>query len=147
VYSGLLRGGSMRTVVVYFSGSNRNRILTLAKALARGMESQGHQVDIVDGDHDVNTKLTVYQYLAVGTEPLSGLGGKIPVKIGQFLNSAGMVAGKKSFAFVQKNVAGAGKALSRLMKTMEKEGMFIKNSTVLNSPEEAEAVGRKLHIP
>ena len=136
----------MRTVVVFFSGSNRNRILKLAKALARGMESQGHQVDIVDGDHDVNTKLTVYQYLAVGTEPLSSLGGKISEKIYKFLNSAGMVAGKKSYAFVSKNVAGAGKALPRLMKVMEKEGMFIKNSCVLNSEEEAEAVGRKLHI-
>jgi flavorubredoxin len=136
----------MRTVVVFFSGSNRNRILALAKALAKGMESQGHQVDIVDGDHDVNTKLTAYQYLAVGTEPLSGLGGKISEKISQFLNSAGMIAGKKSFAFVHKNVAGAGKALSRLMKVMEKEGMFIKNSNILSSAEEAEAVGRKLHI-
>ena len=136
----------MRTVVVFFSGSNRNRILTLAKALAKGMESQGHQVDIVDGDHDVNTKLTAYQYLAVGTEPLSGLGGKISEKISQFLNSAGMIAGKKSFAFVHKNVAGAGKALTRLMKVMEKEGMFIKNSNVMSSAEEAEAVGRKLHI-
>jgi flavorubredoxin len=136
----------MRTVVVFFSGSNRSRILALAKALAKGMESQGHQVDIVDGDHDVNTKLTAYQYLAVGTEPLSGLGGKISEKIGHFLNSAGMVAGKKSFAFVHKNVAGAGKALTRLMKAMEREGMFIKNSSVLSSAEEAEALGRKLHI-
>ncbi len=136
----------MRTVVVFFTGQRRDRILNLAKSLARGIEKQGHQVDIIDGDHDINSKLTIYQYIAVGTEPLSSFGGKISRKIGEFLNSSGMISGKRCFAFVTKNTIGASKALSRLMKGMEKEGMFLKNSAILNSPEEAEEIGKNLHI-
>ena len=136
----------MRAAVVFFASNSRERILNIARALARGIESQGHQVDIVDGNRDVNTKLTIYQYIAVGTEPLSSLGGKVPTKVGQFLNSSGMVSGKRSFAFVTKNLAGAGKALSRLMKNMEKEGMFLKFSAVISSAQEAEEIGKRLHV-
>jgi hypothetical protein len=103
-------------------------------------------VDIIDGDRDVNARLTIYQYIAVGTEPTSTLGGKIPDKIGQFLSSSGMVAGKRSYAFVTKSAFGAAKALARLMKSMEKEGMFLKYSSVLSSPQEAEEIGKRLHI-
>ena len=136
----------MRTTVVFFTVNRRERILNLAKSLARGIEAQGHQVDIIDGDHDINAKLTMYQYIAIGTEPVSSLGGKIPNKIRQFLNTSGMVAGKRSYAFVTKNILGSSKALSRLMRGMEQEGMYLKNSGILSSPEEAEQIGRKLHI-
>ena len=136
----------MRAAVVFFTTNSRDKILNIAKSLARGIESQGHQVDIIDGDHDVNAKLTMYQYIAVGSESLSNFSGKIPDKVGQFLASSGMVAGKRSYAFITKNVFGATKALTRLMKNMEKEGMFLKYSSILNSPQEAEEIGKRLHI-
>jgi hypothetical protein len=88
----------------------------------------------------------MYQYIAVGSETLSNFSSKIPDKVGYFLSSSGMVAGKRSFAFVTKNVFGATKALTRLMKGMEKEGMFLKYSSILNSPQEAEEIGKRLHI-
>ena len=136
----------MRTAVVFFSGNSREQILNLSRALARGIEAQGNQVDIVDGNHDINTKLTIYKYIAVGTEQISTLGGKIPQQVNQFLNSSGMVSGKRCFAFVPKKMLGAGKALSRLMKVMEKEGMYLKNSSIFTSAQEAEEVGKRLHI-
>ena len=136
----------MRAAVVFFATNSRDRILNITRSLARGIESQGHQVDIIDGVHDVNAKLTMYQYIAVGSETLSKFSSKIPDKVGHFLGSSGMVAGKRSFAFVAKNVIGATKALGRLMRNMEKEGMFLKYSTILNSPQEAEEIGKRLHI-
>jgi menaquinone-dependent protoporphyrinogen IX oxidase len=136
----------MRTAVVFFATNSRDRILNITRSLARGIESQGHQVDIIDGDHDVNAKLTMYQYIAVGTEELSNFSSRIPDKVTQFLSSSGMVAGKRSFAFVTKNVFGASKALTRLMRGMEKEGMFLKYSSILSSPQEAEEIGKRLHI-
>jgi menaquinone-dependent protoporphyrinogen IX oxidase len=136
----------MRAAVVFFATNSRDRILNITRSLARGIESQGHQVDIIDGVHDVNAKLTMYQYIAVGSETLSNFSSKIPDKVGYFLSSSGMVAGKRSFAFVTKNVFGAAKALARLMKNMEKEGMFLKYSSILNSPQEAEEIGKRLHI-
>jgi hypothetical protein len=32
------------------------------------------------------------------------------------------------------------------MRNMEKEGMYLKYSSVLNSPQEAEEIGKRLHI-
>ncbi len=136
----------MRAAVVFFSSASRERILGLAKSLSQGIGSQGHQVDLIDGDRDVNAKLTGYQYLAIGAEPLSGFGGKLPDKVLQFLGSAGLVSGKHSFAFVSKATFGSMKALSRLMRSMEKEGMLIKNSSVLASPQEAQEIGKRLHV-
>jgi hypothetical protein len=114
----------MRAAVVFFSSASRERILALAKSLSQGIGEQGHHVDLIDGDRDVNAKLTSYQYLG----------------------SAGMVSGKHSFAFVTKTPFGSLKALSRLMKNMEKEGMLIKNSSILGSPQEAQEVGKRLHV-
>jgi len=136
----------MRAAVVFFATNSRDRILNITRSLVRGIESQGHQVDIIDGVHDVNAKLTMYQYIAVGSETLSNFSSKIPDRVANFLSSSGMVAGKRSFGFVTKNVFGAPKALARLMKSMEKEGMFIKYSSILNSPQEAEEIGKRLHI-
>jgi hypothetical protein len=135
----------MRVAVVFFGGKRRNKILELAKALVRGIEAQGHRADVIDGEKDVNTKLTIYQYIVVGTEAVSAVKGKISDKVGGFLSGAGQVTGKRSFAFVVKSF-GAPRALARLMQAMEKEGMFLKNSTILTSTVEAEEIGKRLHI-
>jgi hypothetical protein len=110
------------------------------------MESQGHQVDIIDGDHDVNSKLTMYQYIAVGTSALNTFGGKISENMAKFLSNSGVIAGKRSFAFAVKGGIRIGKTLSTIMKAMEHEGMFLKYSEVLSSAVEAEAIGKRLHI-
>lgn len=136
----------MRTAVVFIGGSNRDKLMDVSKGLARGIESQGHQVDLVDGGHDISTKLTIYQYVAVGTEVTSFFGGKIPPSVGEFLSQAGAVGGKRSFAFVLKKAIGATKGLQTLMKRMEGEGMFLKYSEVLSTPEEAEEIGKRLNI-
>jgi flavorubredoxin len=136
----------MRVAVVFFSGSRRRKLLEHCQALAKGITSQGHTVDIVDGDRDVNTRLTIYQYIVVGTEVLGTFGGKIPEKVGVWLAGAGTASGKRSFAFVLKAFLGAPRALSRLMQAMEKEGLFLKNSRILASVVEAEEIGKRLHI-
>jgi menaquinone-dependent protoporphyrinogen IX oxidase len=121
-------------------------MMGLAKALARGIEKQGHTVDTFDGAKDLNVKLTIYQYIVIGAEVLGGFGGKIPETVKTFIAAAGVVSGRKSYAFVAKSTFGAEKALGRLMKYMEGEGMFLKNSDILRSPTEAEEVGRRLRI-
>ncbi len=136
----------MRVAVVFVSKNKRDKLLEISKALAAGIESQGHRVDVVDGAHDVNTKLTVYEYIAIGTEITSTFGGKIPDKVGEYLKSSGMVSGKRSFAYVIKSPFGAEKGLQRLMKVMEAEGMYLKFSDVLNSGPEAQEIGKRLSI-
>ena len=136
----------MRVAVVFFSGRNRDKLMKLAQAVARGIEKQGNQVDTFDGVRDPNVKLTIYQYVVIGTEPVGTFGGKIPESVHTFLAAAGAVAGKKCYAFVSKSTFGAAKALTNLMKGMEKEGMMLKSSDILRSPTEAEEIGRRLHV-
>lgn len=136
----------MRAAVVFFEGKSRKRMLDLAQALAKGIREQGHQVDVIDGGHDVNSKLTIYQYIAVGGESITTFTGKIPEVVTRYLKGAGMISGKRSYAFVSKTSLSSGRALQRLMQAMEGEGMFLKNSGVLNSAVEAEAVGSRLHV-
>jgi menaquinone-dependent protoporphyrinogen IX oxidase len=136
----------MRVAIVFIAESKREKLLAVAKGLAKGLESQGHQVDIVDGNRDVNTKLTIYNYIAIGTEAVSIIGGKIPEKVAAYLANGGMISGKRSFAFVAKSLLGATRALLRLMKAMEGEGMLVKYSQILQTELEAEEIGKRLHV-
>ena len=136
----------MRVGILFFGGTNRGELLNITNGLARGIESQGFDVDLIDGDRDVNLKLTIYGYIAVGTVAESTFGGKIPAKIAQYLATSGMVSGKRCFAYILKKGFRQMKTLKNLMMIMEREGMFLKFSEVLGSTEEAEAVGKRLHI-
>ena len=60
----------MKIAVIFFSGNGRQQLLEVSKGLAKGLEEQGKQVDLLDGDKDVNVKLTMYQYIAIGTSAL-----------------------------------------------------------------------------
>jgi flavodoxin len=134
----------MRVAVVFFSGSSSDRTGDLARALAKGIERQGHTVDVIDGARDTGSRLTIHQYIAVGAGSTGAFGGKLPEAVKTFLAAAGAVAGKKSYAFTPKATFGAGKTLAALMKCMESEGMFLKNSDILRSPAEAEEIGKRL---
>lgn len=136
----------MRVAVVFFSGQNRDKLMGLAKAIARGVGNQGNQVDTFEGVRDGNVKLSIYQYVVLGAEPIGTFGGKIPESVRTFLASSGAVSGKRSYAFVSKATFGAAKSLSALMKCMEGEGMLIKSSDILRSPAEAEEIGKRLHV-
>ena len=136
----------MRVAIIFIPGKNREKLRNIAVALAKGIESNGHQVDIIDGKVDVNVKLTAHQYIGMGTEASSMFGGKISEKIAPFLGSAGHLQGKRCFAFILKSSFGSQKALTRLMQAMEKEGMFLKYSDVIQSELEANEIGKRLHI-
>ena len=136
----------MRVAVVFIPQSRRDKLLEISKALARGIEAQGHHVDVIDGSRDVSAKLTIYEYLAIGTEIISTFGGKIPTAVAEYLKASGIVGGKRSFAFVLKRPFGTDRGVQRLMKVMEGEGMFLRFSNVMTSAAEAEYIGKRLKI-
>lgn len=136
----------MKVAVVFFAGNNRNQITETSKGLQQGLEKQGHQVDLIDGDRDVNVKLTIYEYLCIGAGAINFFGGKVSLNIPKFLSNSGLVSGKRSFAFTTKSGLRQMKTLRALMKLMEHEGMYLKNSDILANPQEAEEVGKRLHV-
>ncbi len=136
----------MRVAVVFFGGTRRNTVAELARGVGEGIERLGHHVELIDAERDANHSLTPFQFVAIGTASTSFFGGKIPTSLREWLSQAGMVSGKKSFAFVASSPTGSQKALSRLMHAMEREGLFIRFSDILRSRNEALLVGSRLKI-
>jgi len=112
------------------------------KSLAKGMESMGHRVDIIDAWTEDGFRLPGYEYIAVVTEPNSFFSGKISVNIQKILGAGSGLVGKKSAAFVKKSGLFTNRALFNLMRAMEKEGMRINWSDILFNPEHALAMGK-----
>ena len=136
----------MRVAVVVVPQAKREKLFEVAKALASGIEAQGHRVELIDAGDDLGSKLTIYEYIALGTEVTSLFGGKVPARLSEFLKNAGAISGKRAFAFVLKKSIGAEKGLQRLMKQMEGEGLYLKYSEVLSSAAQATEIGKRLNI-
>ncbi len=136
----------MRVAVLFFGAGKRDGVLDLARGIAESLEKSGHQVDLIDGEREAGKKLTAYEYLAVGTAVTSSFGGRIAPSVAEFLSQSGILGGKKSFAFILKAPLGSQKALARLMRTMEQEGLFLRFSETLRSREEAAEVARRLKL-
>jgi hypothetical protein len=114
------------------------------KSLAKGMESMGHRVDIIDAWKEDGMRLPAYEYIAVVTEPVSAFSGKIPENVSKVIKAGSSVAGKKSAAFVKKTGLFTNRAFSTLMKVMEAEGMVVNWSDILFNGPHAEALGKQI---
>ncbi len=133
-------------VCVVYAGKDREgtALRTIAQALAQGLNAQGHQTDVVNAYTD-DTRLTRYDYVIIGSEPVSFFSARIPEILSKFLAQAGTVSGKRCLAFISGGLR-KGKTLQNLMKTMEKEGMILKLSEVITKPGEAMAIGKRLNV-
>jgi len=120
----------MRVALVYIPAKDPDALAALSKAMARSLEAAGHFVDLVQARSDESPRLTGYDYVVVGTESASAM-GKISPRVGQYLAQAGMLTGKRSMAFLRKSGLRPERALSRLMKAMEAEGMIVNSAEVV----------------
>jgi hypothetical protein len=136
----------MRIAVVYFPAKRKEKLASLAGAVAKGFQAQGHIVDLVDGERDERKSLTIYDYLAIGTEPASFFSGKLPERFKTYLKQAGSIGGKRSFGFVLKGGIGTARALARLMAIMESEGMFVNFSEILSDLSVATEIAKRLKV-
>jgi len=125
--------------------AQRKEIPDYVKSLARGMESMGHRVDILDAWTEDGFRLPGYEYVAVCAEAITFWGGKMPEVLPKILGAGSGLVGKKSAAFIKKtSPIFVNKALGNLMKAMEKEGMMINWSEILLNVPQAEAIGKRI---
>jgi menaquinone-dependent protoporphyrinogen IX oxidase len=131
----------MRVALVYVPSKGSDTLAPIAKAMARSLESSGYLVDLAEARADESPRLTGYDYIVIGTES-AGAFGKIPEGVGRFLAQAGMLTGKRSMAFFRKSGLRSEKALARLMKAMEAEGMVVNCAEVVSNEATAVAAAR-----
>ena len=135
----------MQVCVLYAARTREGgKLAELAKSMARGIESQGHQVDVINM-YEEGIRLTIYDYVIIGSEPVSFFSAKVPPVISKFLENAGTVSGKRCSAFINGGLR-KGAALQTLMRTMEHEGMYLKFSEVIKKNDEALAIGKRLNV-
>ena len=132
----------MRIVVV--SAPRQRGVPEYVKSLARGMESMGHRVDILDAWTEDGMRLPGYEYIVVVAEPNSFFSGKIPLVVSKILAAGSALAGKKSAAFIKKSGLFTNRAVTNLLKAMEKEGLFVNWSDILFDSSHAEAIGKRI---
>ncbi len=137
----------MRTAVVFFPPHNGSDSLSrIANSLASGLERAGHQATVIRADKGNPQSLTSYGYIAVGAESRSFFSREPEGDIKAYLSNAGMLTGKRSFAFVRPRGLFALKTLGSLMRRMEAEGMFIRYSEILANEAAAEAIASRLKV-
>jgi hypothetical protein len=139
-----VRIDEMRVAVISAPAQNRG-IPEYVKSLAKGMESMGHRVDILDAWTEDGFRLPGYEYIAVCAEAASSWGGKMPEALSRILAAGSSLGGKKSAAFIKKKgPLFINKTLSNCMRAMEKEGMLVNWSDIILSAPHAEALGKRI---
>ena len=134
----------MRIVVVSVP-ARRKEVPDYVKSLARGMESKGHRVEIMDAWTEDGFKLPGYEYIAICAEAAAVWGGKMPEALSKILGTGTGLVGKKGAAFLKKTgPIFVNKAVANLMKAMEKEGMRVNWSEIILSASQAEALGKRI---
>jgi hypothetical protein len=126
----------MRIAVVIVPAGNSDKLEALAKSIMRGFESQGHSVTMLNAALDGDLRLLSYEFVAVGSSPVS-FTGKASPKLRQALGASGSLAGKRSFAFMPKPPLFSQRACLSLMAAMESQGMVVTDYSAFKNPEEA----------
>ena len=93
----------MKTAVLYADITQKTTAKALASALATGIQKQGADCDLIDVKRDSDTRIAMYQYIAIVATPTTLWGGRIDPAVSAFLKQNGSVAGKRCSAFVSKN--------------------------------------------
>lgn len=131
-------------IVIISAPAHRKPIPDYVAALHKGMAAMGHQVDIIDAWTEDGFRLPGYEYIVVVAEAISLFGGKMPEAVSKILAARSGLGGKKSAAFLRKTGPFTAKALSNLMRAMEKEGMVVNWSDIILNAPHAEALGKHI---
>jgi hypothetical protein len=136
----------MRVAILLYPTGSAENLRRMAKGLAEGFSANGHSVEIIDLKNDESVRVGIYDYLCIGTEGLSPWSGKIDSALVRRLDSIGSLSGKRCFAFVTKKLLFTEKLLVNLMKAMEAQGMFMRNSAVFKIAEDAKLTAKNLDL-
>jgi hypothetical protein len=136
----------MRVAILLYPPRSADGLRQMAKGLAEGFAANGHNADVFDLKQDESVRVGIYDYVCVGTAGLSPWSGKVDPALVRRLDSIGSLSGKRCFAFVAKQALFTEKLLVNLMKAMEAQGMFMRNSAILKIPADAVLTAKSLDL-
>lgn len=136
----------MRIAVLTYPMGNPERLISISKAFVDGLQSQGHFVDMLNIRNESNARLGTYDYICIGAQGGALFSSKLDQALAKRLEGLLGCSGKRCFAFVDKKPFFSEALLKALMKAMESQGMFLRNSAVISSVDEARQIGATLEI-
>jgi hypothetical protein len=131
-------------IAIISAPAQRKGIPDYVSALAKGMESMGHRVDVIDAWTEDGMRLPGYEYIVAVAEAVSLFKGKMPDALSKVLSAGSGLVGKKGAAFLRKTGPFTGRAMANVMRAMEKEGMVVNWSDILLSAAQAESLGKRI---
>ena len=136
----------MRVALVHFlspvKNSNHKGIL---QKLESAVINKGYQIDIFNAMTDYSTmRLTGYDYISIIVPSSSLFGSNLPEKFDEILDNCGNLTSKKGCALVVKSGFSSWKTCKNLMKAMEKQGVLLDYFEVVDNPDHAAYVGKKI---
>lgn len=135
----------MRTLILSFLKKDSTRHQQILKKLEAAAVTKGHIVDVKDARLDRETlRLTMYEYIAIVVPANPFSGKKVPTSLPEILSTCGNVSGKKGCALVVKTGFFSQKFCRVVMYKMEKEGMMVDYSEVINNVDHAAYVGKNI---
>ena len=135
----------MRIVIIHFLNTEKEINAEIINHLQNAAIENGHQVDVVNGNEDVsNFRIIPYEYVTILASSTGPFSKQITPRISEVLATCGNSSGKKGAALILKNLMFSQKICYSLMRTMEKEGLILDYSDIIESVEHADSVGKKL---
>ena len=136
----------MRVALVHFltpvKNSNHKGIL---QKLENAVINKGYQIDIFNARTDYSTmRLTGYDYISIIVPSSPLLGSKLPEKFDEILDNCGNLTTKKGCALVVKSGFSSWKTCKNLMSGMERQGISLDYFDVVENPDHAAYVGKKI---
>jgi hypothetical protein len=128
----------LRIAVVAISEKKSETLRTRARVIVREFSMMGHLAELFEA---VDSRLSTYDFLVICSEP-SGLGSGIGTRLSMQLSNGGNLVGKRSMALIVKSGLFSRKALSILMRSLEKEGMVVTMGEVVANDGESVAAAR-----
>ena len=135
----------MRVALITFVPEGDRSSSAIVSKLESGSTSRGNQVEVINGYRDLmNTRLSVFDYVAVVVRTKGLFNGKVPSRVAEFLSTSGSIAGRKGCALVAKSGFSSGKTCKELMKIMEREGVKLDYFDIIADEEQAPLIGKKI---
>ncbi len=118
----------------------------LTQGLKRGLEEQGHRVQVYADNNESFSGLAGCRHLFVGSFSTGGFKPRTPMRLKEVLGKTGGISGKRSIAFLAKGGMSERKALVALMNDMEKQGCYIIDQEIFSSEQNAYNFGKSVHL-
>lgn len=134
----------MRVLILHFLDTRNAKNMTILRNLQAASENNGHQVTVMSEKDAENLQFAMYEYVCIVTKSTKIFGAKLPIKIKDILSKHGILSGRKGCSLVVKGGLSSEKMNTLVMRAMEVEGVLIDYSQVIENPEHAKSIGKKI---